>query len=619
MTAPEFPSVSAAVRVRDWAEAERQSKLHLSTHPDREDLLLMLAISLQMQDRVAEAVEAHAQLTQRFPQNATYWGNYATALREAGSFAEATAAHQRALQLTPDDPHELTNYGLLQLHQREYQAARATLLKALALNPTSPEARIRAARAADACREYDQAEELLAPWREWLPLEDDLQLELGDLLLSTGDGFDALAVLENLVQRAPGNILALIHLASAYERLNRLPQAQATLARIQPLRSSIGPAQSGELAHVLAKVAQRAGDLDDARALLEGAGPRGDGDFAHFFSLADIHSRLGNVEKTMRALEAGHALQSVDLKRAVPARFEPGASVLPAADRRIERADYERWPKVQAPDARQSPVFIVGFPRSGTTLLEQMLDAHPQLQSMDENPFVNKLSDQLADQGIMVPFDIDRLGQRDCDELRRRYLTMVCGTVARQWDAQVVDKNPLNMLWLPFIHRLFPQARYILALRHPCDVILSCYMQNFRSNMLAAACTSLERVATAYVASMRNWLHHVEVLQPAVLNVRNEDLIADAPAQAARIGEFLELADASPLLGFDQHARNKGFIATPSYTQVIQPINAKGMNRWLRYREYLDPVLPILEPMLRHWEYSTEPAREAASPEATPT
>ena len=77
-------------------------------------------------------------------------------------------------------------------------------------------------------------------------------------------------------------------------------------------------------------------------------------------------------------------------------------------------------------------------------------------------------------------------------------------------------------------------------------------------------------------------------------------------------------ADASPLLGFDQHARNKGFIATPSYTQVIQPINSKGMNRWLRYREYLDPVLPILEPMLRHWEYATGQEREDETRGTTP-
>lgn len=618
MTQPDFTTISAAIRVGDWPQVENLTRISLEQHPHREELLFMLAVSLQMQDRSDETLRAYVALIERQPGNGTYWGNYATELRKAGKLDEAEQAHLSALRLKPDDAHELVNFGLLQLERHDFLDARATMLKALALSPDSPEVRIRAARACDACREYDESEELLAPWRKWLPLEDSLQLELGDLLLSIGDGSHAVAVLEDLVQRAPANTLALIRLASAYERVNRLPDAEAVLTRVNPERAANLAYGKAELAYAVAKIAQRNGDLNEAAAILEQAGPRAEGDFAHYFNLADIYAKQGRTDEVMQALEKAHALQALDLKKVIPGRFAPGASVLPAADRLVERADIQRWPQLKAPDASQSPVFIVGFPRSGTTLLEQMLDAHPSLQSMDENPFFNRLADQLADQEILVPFDIHRLGQRDCDELRRRYLTMICGTIPRQWDARIVDKNPLNMLWLPFIYRLFPDAKFILALRHPCDVILSCYMQNFRANLLASACTTLERLATAYVASMRNWLHHVDLLQPAVLNVRNEDLIADAPAQAARIGQFLGLADASPLLGFDQHARNKGFIATPSYTQVIQPINAKGMNRWLKYREHLEPVLPIIEPMLRHWEYSTGQERLGETRGATP-
>lgn len=614
MTQPDFTTISAAIRVGDWPQVERLAQASLAQHPHREELLFMLAVSLQMLERTSEALEAYERLIDLHSDNANYWGNYATELRKAGRLDDAGQAHANALRLKPDDVHELVNFGLLQLERHDFLDARATMLKALALAPDSPEVRIRAARAHDACREYYESEELLAPWRQWLPLEDGLQLELGDLLLSIGDGSHAVAVLDDLVRRAPGNTLAKIRLASAYERINRVSDAEAVLAGITPDRIPTVAFGKAELAYVVARIAQRNGDLAVAASILEDSGARGDSDFAHYFNLAEIYAKQGQVDPAMRALDTAHAVQMRDLKKVVPARFEPGATVLPAAQRLVAAAEVQHWPRLASPDARQSPVFIVGFPRSGTTLLEQMLDAHPSLQSMDENPFFNRLADQLAEQHIYVPHDIHRLGQRDCDELRRRYLTMVCRTVPRQWDAQIVDKNPLNMLWLPFIYRLFPEAKFILALRHPCDVILSCYMQNFRSNMLAAACTTLERLATAYVASMRNWLHHVDLLQPAVLNVRNEDLIADAPAQAARIADFLELADSSPLLRFDQHARNKGFIATPSYSQVIQPINSKGMNRWLRYRDYLDPVLPILEPMLRHWEYSTVGEPRGATP-----
>jgi hypothetical protein len=159
------------------------------------------------------------------------------------------------------------------------------------------------------------------------------------------------------------------------------------------------------------------------------------------------------------------------------------------------------------------------------------------------------------------------------------------------------------MLWLPMIHRLYPVAKFILAVRHPCDVILSCYMQNFRAAPLAVASESLERLAQAYVAAMECWLFHVDVMKPDVFVSRYEDLVADPPGQTRRIAEFLQLEDAASMLRFDARAREKGYIATPSYTQVIEPINTNGLNRWHRYRENFEPVLPILRPMLERWNY----------------
>lgn len=112
---------------------------------------------------------------------------------------------------------------------------------------------------------------------------------------------------------------------------------------------------------------------------------------------------------------------------------------------------------------------------------------------MDERPFFNMLANELENStGIEVPADLGKLNQRDCDELRKGYLLPACGKVPRRRDARLVDKNPLTMLWSPMIQRMFPRAGFILALRHPCDVIQSCYMQNFRAAVLAVAGQSLE-------------------------------------------------------------------------------------------------------------------------------
>jgi predicted Zn-dependent protease len=330
---PDLIPIAAAVRVADWAEAERLVRALLRGDDAREDLLTMLAISLQMQGRASEAVEAYEQLTRLFPARSEHWGNYATALREAGRLDEAAAVYERVLHASPTDAGQLVNYALLKLQQRDYAGARDIALRAHALEPDSPRVRIHAARACQACREYEEAEDLLKPWRRWLPLEDDgLQQELGDLQLALGDGDSAQVLLEDLVRRSPGNVHAIVHLASAYERLNRLPEAESLLAQLAGRLDGAAPGVRMELAHVLAKVAQRKGDLAEAQAILEDAGLRGEGDYAHHYLLAEIRAKRNDVAGTMQALEAAHALHVEDLKHVIPKRFEPGASPLPLAD-----------------------------------------------------------------------------------------------------------------------------------------------------------------------------------------------------------------------------------------------------------------------------------------------
>jgi len=121
--------------------------------------------------------------------------------------------------------------------------------------------------------------------------------------------------------------------------------------------------------------------------------------------------------------------------------------------------------------------------------------------------------------------------------------------------------------------------------------------------MLAAACSNLPRLAEAYVQSMEYWIEDVGIFKPSVLVSRYEDLVADFPRQSRRIADFLELEDAGPMLGFDRRAREKGYIGTPSYTQVIEPVNRKGLDRWKKYRREFEPLLPVLAPLLQRWGY----------------
>lgn len=596
--------IVAALKLGNLEEAESFCRAALAKEPGLPDLWLLLGLTLQRQQRPHEALVPFARLTELCPLDNTHWTNYATALHRAGDVEAARTAIKRAVDLAPDEPEQLDRLGLLCLELGAPRSARTALLRASERAPDVASISIHAARASVACHDISGGD-LLLQWREWLPLSDELQLELADLLTQVSEQWDALELLEDLAKRKPTDWAVQLLLAKIYERVNRPEQAEVTLDWIDAMRARAVEDEwiRRELEIQRSQLAMRRREYAVAQTLLTAAGQRYLEDFGYYFSLARACDGAGDTASAMKALEVAHRLQVEDLRPSNPQLLEPGAPLLPGVDARVSEQDYRGWSVLRAPDASQSPVFVVGFPRSGTTLLEQMLDAHPRLQSMDERPFLNILAGQLQAVGIEVPEDLAKLTQRDCDELRKGYVLMGCRKVARRWDARLVDKNPLNMLWLPMLHRMFPHAKIILALRHPCDVIWSCYLQNFRAAPLAVACRSLTNLANAYMAAMRYWLYHVGVFQPDVLVSRYEDLVANTPAQMHRIAEFLDLADADTMLSFVTRAREKGFIKTPSYTQVIEPINARSVNHWLQYREFFDEVLPIVQPMLEYWGY----------------
>ncbi|MGH8114123.1 MAG: tetratricopeptide repeat-containing sulfotransferase family protein [Rhodanobacteraceae bacterium] len=605
--------IVAAIQAGDLASAEYLCGHALRKTPDDVDLLVLLGYDLQQQGRPGDALPVFARLTELLPDDGMHWGNYATALKLAGDLPAAEQAAETAVRVSPDSPERLEQLGLLKLQVCKPIEAKRILLRARELAPDSPSIAIHAARACIACRD-SRADSLLQPWRTWQSLTDDLKAELADVLVQVSEPWGALELLEALIRRSPSDWSVQLLLAKVYERVNEPERAAAKLDEIiANMAASRDSDFRREVDAQRAQLAMRGRDFATARALLERAGAATESDDGHYFNLARACDGVGDVTATMEALQTAHRLQIEALQRSNPEILERGEPLLPHVDDRVQADDYHAWPILSAPDVSQSPVFVVGFPRSGTTLLEQMLDAHPRLQSMDERPFLNVLSNQLEDFRITVPQDLGRLDQRDCDELRKGYVLLGCGKVARHWDARLVDKNPLNMCWLPMIQRMFPAAQFILAVRHPCDVLMSCYLQNFRAAPLAAACQSLERLARAYVAAMECWLYHVELFHPHVLVSRYEELVADTSTHTRRIAEFLGLADAASMLHFDARAREKGFIRTPSYTQVVEPINRRAVSRWLPYREYFEPILPILAPMLEYWGYDTRPTAQVAT------
>ncbi|HEV2538271.1 MAG TPA: sulfotransferase [Frateuria sp.] len=576
---------------------------------------LLLGVAQQATGRYDQAAATFRQLAQRRPEVSAYWNNLGVACRLSGDTEAAEQALSKARSLAPEDPEVLYNLGLLYVQQRRWPSAREVLLDAVEQSPDFIEARLQAAYACYVCGDNTQQEAMLDGAIGWPAQPAEQALILAAMLSSQG-GLDA--ALHTLAQAqlpgGPADEPMRLRIGAQRvllrERNNQLDEARRELQRLPLAALDALPGDAnraraeGWRAH--AALAMRAGAWAEAAALYRRVLALADDDETRAgagFGLASACDRQGLHAEAWQALQAAHAAQLEIARHVLPDLLTPDSQPLQAAE--VDRQAHACWKPLRAPDSRESPVFVVGFPRSGTTLLEQMLDAHPDFRSMDERAFIHELTERMELVGQHYPADLAGLTEAEAGQLRAAYFRMVGRVLPDLGPRRLVDKNPLNMLCLPMIMRLFPQARIILCLRHPCDVLLSCSMQPFRSPAFMVLCSSLQRLARGYVQAFEQWHRQVEVFGPRVLEWRYESVVGDLDGHLARLGAFLEIGDASPMARFADHARNKRFISTPSYAQVTQGIHPGAVGRWQGYREQFEPVLPLLQPLMDRLGYAT--------------
>ena len=581
-----------------------------------EPALLWLGLAQYACARYRQAAGAFVSLTRMRPQVSAYWNNLGLACRQDGDMAGAEHAFLTALSLAPDDAELHYNLGLLHLQQRHWVLARQALMDAVHLSPQFIEARLQAAHACYVGGDNDGQQAMLAGAAGWPAQSGEQALTLAAMLSAQGELEIALGTLAR-AQLPEGSAAGIMRLRIAaqrsalYERSNQLDRARQELQQLplevlDRLPPDDDARAEGWNAH--AALAMRDANYAAAAVLYRRMLALALDDqhrASAAFGLATANSRMGRHDQVWPALQTAHAAQLDIAQGIVPELMQPDSKPLQMASHLVDHTAYQGWKPLPTLADRHQPVFVVGFPRSGTTLLEQMLDAHPDFRSMDERAFIHDLIEGVEITGQHYPDDLANLTASEADQLRAVYFRRVAQIVPDLARHRLVDKNPLNMLCLPMIMRLFPQAHIILCLRHPCDVLLSCYMQPFRSPAFMVLCSSLQRLAHGYVHAFEHWYRHVEVFAPRVLEWRYESVVDRFDEHVTRLGQFLEVADASPMARFAEHARSKRFISTPSYAQVTQGINPKAVNRWHAYREQFEPVLPLLRPLIERLGYTT--------------
>jgi len=543
-----------------------------------------------------EAIIAYRHVVANAPDDAGTWNNLGNAIAATGDLDGAIDALRRAATLDPGAAPTRLNLANALASAGKAEEAIDELRRMAGTFPTDPKPWVELARLAEL---IDRGREALEAYEEAgkrAPNDPEVQVGLGNQRGAAWDVAGAEQAFRAAIAANPGYGDAYVALAVLYEHGQRpglLPALvdEAKSAGIDPSLVSL----------IEAYAHRRAKEWDKGLAAAEaGASDRDPARRAQL--IGEFKDRLGDAAGAFASFEEMNRIVASDPR--VPAGL---------ADRYRDMADQNRAAMTSAwvdswtsavppqPGERSSPAFLLGFPRSGTTLLDTMLMGHPDVQVIEERPALTHVEHGLG--------GIDGLPGMEAGAIRAArddYWREVSTYVDLRSDSLLVDKSPLYLNKVAAIHRLFPDARFIRALRHPMDVVLSCHITNFRPNPAMANFLDLRRTAELYDKSMAAFEEARELLDLPVHSVAYERMVADRDAELRPLFDWLGLDWREEALDHQATAAKRGIISTASYAQVHEPLYTRSAGRWTRYAEQLDPVRDILQPWIERLGYSID-------------
>jgi len=431
-----------------------------------------------------------------------------------------------------------------------------------------------------------------------------LAVELSGQLVHWGEIQVAERLARMAVALSPDSPFALNNLAVCLSRVSRYAEALPVSRRVCKML----PDDPG-CNILLAIIEFRSGLLDDARSRLNRVieQNREPAQTARAWLEAGvIFDKLGRYEEAFEAFS-----HTAEINAALIPPSSAMSGQLFEALRRNSSGFNEkllkRWPaSAVAEDGLPAPAFLLGFLRSGTTLTEQVLGAHPRLLTTDECGIVHELTlelERISGKSGDHAAALETLDLAQLRHLRNFYWKRMGEEYGEEaMVKQLVDKNALNTMELGVISVVFPEAKILFALRDPRDVCLSCFMQAFSPSPATVNLLTWEGIARQYAAVMEHWLGLRSHIQPSYLEIRYEDTVGDFEPTYRRVYEFLGVEWHPEATRFHERAKGR-YIATPSFSAVTQPLYGTAVARWKHYERHFVPILPKLEPFIEAFGY----------------
>jgi tetratricopeptide (TPR) repeat protein len=568
---------------RKFEEAGAAFTRALTINPSSATAHFNLGHALREQGKLAEAGAAYRQVIRIMPRSAEAYSCLGALLHEEGRLDEAVAACRRAILLEPNFAEAYYNLGIAFAAQKHFDHASAAYRRAVEIKPNYAEAHSALGTVLRACGKLDEA---IAAYRRAITLNPDYaeaHCNLGRALHDQGKSQEAIDALRHGLLLDGSSAEAHNSLGLVLRAVGKLPEGRAAVE--EAIR--LAPSSAKFRRHLSEMIRFRDGDshLTEMERML------GEADTLAAGERTDLQFALGKAYDDIgRHTEAAqHWLQGNALKRR---EFEYDAAAVDEVFERIRNVFAQDWLEIRQGAGHPSPipVFIIGMPRSGTTLVEQILASHPQVFGSGETKhFADAIRKAEETRNAIYPDVASTMTRSDFADLGGRYLTESL-RLARPGALRVTDKMPSNFLFAGLIHLSLPNAPIIHTVRDPVDTCLSCFSKLFTGELnYTYDLAELGRYYRQYQLLMAHWKR----VLPAgrILDVCYEDLVEDVEGHARRIVAHCGLEWDPRCLSFQENDRP---VRTASATQVRQPVYKSAVGRWRPYRAFLGPLLQEL-------------------------
>jgi tetratricopeptide (TPR) repeat protein len=414
----------------------------------------------------------------------------------------------------------------------------------------------------------------------------------------------AIASYERAANLPGGGPPTWMELAALFERAHRLDEAEELIERT--VRSGF---DLPLVSLVRGRIQRRQKRLEQAESTFRShveKSPDSEWSCQAWAEIALMKDAQQDYEAAVAAIENCKQLQRIheqpywDASQKLHSRFME----LNAA---LDQETLHRWRGGTADLATHRTALLTGFPRSGTTLLEQVLDSHTDLVSSEERDFIGRevVHAATARRGKATILEaLNEFSLREIESLRQRYFAAMEYLLGEPIGGRMhLDKNPAYNIVIPLMLRVFPETRLVIALRDPRDVVLSCYLRYLPLNAVSVQFLNVQRTAQRYAHDMTAWLKLREILDVPWCEVRYEDTVADLRQQARRALDMLGLAWHDQVLNYRERLHGNKHVTSPTYEAVAEPIYTRAVGRWKNYEQLLAPTFETLAPFIREFGY----------------